>query len=98
MSDTPNVGVAAINSPRACVISGDAALIEKWIETFTREGVFSRAVNVDVASHSSHMDEPARVLGVELAGLHASDVNAVRFIRNGIPYAGREVGWRLLGA
>ena len=73
VSDTPNVGVAAINSPRACVISGDAALIEKWIETFTREGVFSRAVNVDVASHSSHMDEPARVLGVELAGLHASD-------------------------
>ena len=63
------VSIAATNSPRACVISGDKAAVEDLVENFRARGVFSRLVNVDVASHSPHMQEPARALETELSNL-----------------------------
>jgi phthiocerol/phenolphthiocerol synthesis type-I polyketide synthase B len=63
------VSVAAVNSPRACIISGDKAVVAELVERFSARGVFSRLVNVDVASHSPHMAEPARELALGLADL-----------------------------
>ena len=63
------VSIAAANSPRACVISGDKAAVEDLVQNFQSRGVFSRLVNVDVASHSPHMEEPARALAGELSNL-----------------------------
>ena len=63
------VSIAGANSPRACVISGDKAVVEDLVESFQARGVFSRPVNVDVASHSPHMQEPARALEAELSNL-----------------------------
>lgn len=63
------VSVAAANSPRACIISGDAEPVARLVETFVARGVFSKLVKVDVASHSPHMEGPARTLLGILEGL-----------------------------
>ena len=70
------VSVAAANSPRACIISGDAEPVAHLVETFVARGVFSKLVKVDVASHSPHMEGPARTLLGVLEGLTpaASDI------------------------
>ena len=69
------VSIAAANSPRACVISGDKAAVENLVENFQIRGAFSRLVNVDVASHSPHMQEPARSLAAELSDLAPQQSN-----------------------
>ena len=54
----PYVGklcVAAINSPRACIISGEVASLESALEELSADGVFCRKVKVDVASHGPQM-------------------------------------------
>ncbi|GGC78334.1 type I polyketide synthase [Chelatococcus reniformis] len=73
------VSVAAVNSPRSCVISGDAAPVADLVEQFGRQGIFSRVINVDVASHSPHMDTPAAALFSGLDGL-APTVETIPFV------------------
>ena len=63
------LSVAAQNSPRACVVSGDPAALQQWMAQLDAEGVFCRRVRVDVASHSPQMDGPAAELARELADL-----------------------------
>ena len=65
------VSIAAINSPQACVISGDKDAVAALVEAFTAEGAFSRLINVDVASHSPQMERPAEALRTQLANLMA---------------------------
>ncbi len=67
-----HVSIAATNSPRSCIISGDKDAVATLVERFNVSGVFSKLVKVDVASHSPHMEEPARELGRALAGLSTS--------------------------
>ena len=73
------VSVSAINSPRACIISGDLEPVARLVEEFARRGVFSKLVKVDVASHSPHMEEPSRKLFERLEGLQPS-ANDVPFV------------------
>ncbi len=63
------LSVAAQNSPRACVVSGDPEALRQWMVELDAEGVFCRRVKVDVASHSPQMDGPAAELARELADL-----------------------------
>jgi acyl transferase domain-containing protein len=63
------VSIAAVNSPRACIISGGVADVTRLVEDFEREGVFARLVKVDVASHSAQMTAAAGALQRALAGL-----------------------------
>jgi phthiocerol/phenolphthiocerol synthesis type-I polyketide synthase B len=63
------VSIAAINSPRTSVISGQQRAVAALVARFNASGVFSQLINVDVASHSPQMDEAARELGRTLAGL-----------------------------
>jgi phthiocerol/phenolphthiocerol synthesis type-I polyketide synthase B len=67
------VNVAVSNSPRSCVISGDPEAVRQLMSEFERDGVFCRAVKVDVASHSPQMERPAATLASELAGMAADD-------------------------
>ncbi|HEV2131110.1 MAG TPA: type I polyketide synthase, partial [Longimicrobiaceae bacterium] len=61
------VSVAASNSPRSTVLSGDPAALQEILASLEEQEVFCRLVNVDVASHSPQMDP----LGGELlAALH----------------------------
>ncbi len=50
------VSVAAGNAPRATVLSGDRATLERLLEALEQQGVFCRRIKVDVASHSPRMD------------------------------------------
>ncbi|WP_394847336.1 SDR family NAD(P)-dependent oxidoreductase [Pendulispora brunnea] len=50
------VSVAASNSPRSTVISGDAGALEEVLATLTEAGVFCRRIKVSVASHSPQVD------------------------------------------
>lgn len=83
------VSVAAVNSPRATVISGDKEVVEGLVARFVERGVFSRPINVDVASHSPQMEGPSRALREELADL-APSVAATTFVSSllGRPAAG----------
>jgi phthiocerol/phenolphthiocerol synthesis type-I polyketide synthase B len=73
------VAVAAVNSPRACIISGDAKRVAEFVARFEANGVFSRLVKVDVASHSPQMEGPAKALREQLAGL-APRAASTRFV------------------
>ncbi|MBT9332220.1 type I polyketide synthase [Paracidobacterium acidisoli] len=61
------VSVAASNSPRTTILSGDAATIDMLLAELERCEVFARRVNVDVASHSSQVDP---ILGALREQLH----------------------------
>ena len=87
------VSVAAVNSPRACIISGDIEPVARLVEDFSGRGVFSRLVKVDVASHSPHMEEPAQILLGLLDGLKPAD-NEIAFVSSllGRAASGPELG------
>ena len=63
------LSVAASNSPRSSVISGEPAAVQQVLDELGRDGVFCRLVKVDVASHSPQMEPLAHELVAELAGL-----------------------------
>jgi phthiocerol/phenolphthiocerol synthesis type-I polyketide synthase B len=67
------VNVAVSNSPRSCVISGEPEAVRQIMSELERDGVFCRAIKVDVASHSPQMEQPAATLASELAGMATSD-------------------------
>ena len=50
------VSVAACNGPRSTVVSGEPAAIKAMLAELDDDGIFCRAVQVDVASHSAQMD------------------------------------------
>ncbi len=53
------VSVAAVNSGRSTVLAGDAGPLERLLAALDAEGVFTRRLAVDYASHSPHV-EPVR--------------------------------------
>jgi acyl transferase domain-containing protein/acyl carrier protein len=57
------VVVAAANGPTETVLAGDPAELGRLVDRLGADGVFTRWVDVDVASHSPQMD----ALGAELA-------------------------------
>jgi myxalamid-type polyketide synthase MxaE and MxaD len=61
------LSVAVSNSYRSTVLSGDVAALDELLGELERRSVFCRRVNVDVASHSPHV-EPLRA--DLLAALH----------------------------
>ncbi|MER6434102.1 type I polyketide synthase [Streptomyces sp900105245] len=66
--ESSRLSVAGANSPHSCVLSGDPDALEDVLQTLESEGVFSKKVRVDVASHSPQMES----LRVELVELLAS--------------------------
>ncbi|NGO88043.1 acyltransferase domain-containing protein, partial [Streptomyces sp. 196(2019)] len=60
------LSVAAVNGPLSTVVSGDAGAVAGLLEVLAGEGVRARRVEVDYASHSSHVEAIREQL---LAGL-----------------------------
>ncbi|WP_455908277.1 type I polyketide synthase, partial [Streptomyces hygroscopicus] len=50
------LGVAAVNGPRAVVVSGDADALEELLAACAEDGVRARTIPVDYASHSGHVE------------------------------------------
>ena len=71
--DKLSIGVN--NSPNSTVISGDANTIEALIAKFEAKGIFSRKVNVDVASHSPQMDSLKEELKEALLEINPKDTD-----------------------
>jgi acyl transferase domain-containing protein len=63
------VSIAAANGPRSVVISGEPETVTALLAQFERDNVFSRLINVDVASHSPQMQPLADELAAGLAGM-----------------------------
>ncbi len=70
------LSIAVSNGPRSTVLSGDPAALAEVVAALERREVFCRAVNVDVAAHSPHMDALREPLVNELAGVRPSDASA----------------------
>ncbi|MFC8226425.1 SDR family NAD(P)-dependent oxidoreductase [Streptomyces sp. NPDC057287] len=50
--DADRIAVAAVNGPRATVVSGAADAVAEFVEACRRDGIRARAIAVDYASHS----------------------------------------------
>ena len=73
------VSVAASNGPRSTVVSGDPAAITALLVDLERDGIFCRAVQVDVASHSPQMDPLVPELVDSLASLATSPASTAHY-------------------
>nr|WP_194238606.1 non-ribosomal peptide synthetase/type I polyketide synthase [Streptomyces spongiae] len=61
------LGIAAVNSPTATVVSGDPTALDALREALSADGVNARRIPVDYASHSSQVTEIRRQLVDALA-------------------------------
>jgi acyl transferase domain-containing protein/acyl carrier protein len=59
LANEPGASIAASNGPRTTIFSGERASIQRLLARAQREGLFCRAIQVDVASHSP-LVEPLR--------------------------------------
>ncbi len=67
--DLDGVEVAAVNSPTGVTLAGDSGPLEQLERELTAEGVFARALRVEVPYHSHLMDPILAELQAELSGL-----------------------------
>ncbi|WP_157036471.1 SDR family NAD(P)-dependent oxidoreductase, partial [Streptomonospora alba] len=63
------LAVAAVNGPRSTVVSGDGGAVRELLEQCAASDVRARAVAVDYASHSPHMEALRPALLTHLADL-----------------------------
>ncbi|MFF2658347.1 type I polyketide synthase [Kitasatospora sp. NPDC058032] len=63
------LSVAAVNGPSSTVVSGDAEAVTALVEELVAEGVRARLIEVDYASHSSHVEEIRECLLSDLEGI-----------------------------
>ena len=61
--------VAVVNSPSSVVIAGDEAALAEALESLGRDGVRTRTVPVDYASHTRHVERIEDVLATALSGI-----------------------------
>ncbi len=73
------LSLAASNGPASSVVSGEPDALAALIAELDAQGIFARAVQVDVASHSAQMDGPAAALTAELSAEVASDIRRAAF-------------------
>ncbi|WP_406280491.1 type I polyketide synthase [Embleya sp. NBC_00896] len=67
------LGIAAVNGPASTVVSGDREALDALLAEYTAAGVDVRAIPVDYASHSPHVEPLRAELARELAGIVAVD-------------------------
>ncbi|THA40901.1 type I polyketide synthase [Streptomyces sp. A1547] len=65
------VEVAAVNGPSSVVIAGDAEALDEVLEALSGQGVRTRRVAVDYASHTRHVEAISHTLAETLAGIDA---------------------------
>lgn len=63
------IELAAINSPNAVTLAGEAEALEALVETLSAEGVDARMLDLDYAFHSRAMESARAPLAASLSGL-----------------------------
>ncbi|RKN03702.1 type I polyketide synthase [Streptomyces radicis] len=63
------LSVAAVNGPRATVVSGEPGALDELLAACEAEGVRARRIPVDYASHSAQVDGLRERILVDLAGV-----------------------------
>jgi amino acid adenylation domain-containing protein len=87
------VSIAANNGPAATVIAGDPAAVREVLAGLEGAGVFCRAINVDVASHSPHVDGLCGELREVLEGIRPAPAQVPMYSTvTGERADGREMG------
>ena len=76
---TGRLELAVSNSPKSTVLAGEPEAIDEVVEKLDKQGLFSRKVKVDVASHCYQMDGIAKELGSELGTILPLANNRYRF-------------------
>lgn len=87
------VSVAALNGPRATVLSGTPAALDAIEAELDRRGVFARRIAVEFAAHSPQVEAVQPRLARALAGLAPRDAEVPLYSTvTGAPVGGRELG------
>ncbi|SEG82194.1 Acyl transferase domain-containing protein [Nonomuraea solani] len=69
LSHHPDLDLAAVNAPAACVVSGPAAAVDRLADELRRRHITGTRLRVDAAMHSRLMEPELPGLGAALAGL-----------------------------
>ncbi|PRQ04169.1 Erythronolide synthase, modules 5 and 6 [Enhygromyxa salina] len=72
--------IAVVNSPSNVVVAGSPAPLLELMAELERDGVFTRRIQVDYASHCSHVDMLADAIEDALPGLAAGDGPRTRML------------------
>ncbi|SEG91844.1 Acyl transferase domain-containing protein [Actinacidiphila yanglinensis] len=81
------VSIAAVNGPASVVLSGDAGALDELTVRWTAEGVETRRIAVDYASHSFHVERiRERLLAV---------LDGIRPVSSPVPFYSTVTGGRL---
>ncbi|CAN3985620.1 type I polyketide synthase [Kitasatospora purpeofusca] len=72
------LSVAAVNGPSSTVVSGDADAVTALVAELLEEGVWATPIEVDFASHSSHVEEIRERL--------LSDLDGITPLAGAVPY------------
>ncbi|MFD8607912.1 type I polyketide synthase [Streptomyces sp. NPDC059631] len=72
------LSVAAVNGPSSTVVSGAADAVTALVEELLQEGVWASLIEVDYASHSSHVEEIRERL--------LSDLDGITPLSGAVPY------------
>lgn len=87
------LSVAAVNGPRATVLSGDPAALDEVIAELEARGVFARRVAVDFAAHSPQVEPLQEELFTALNGLSPQPATTPLYSTvTAEPAAGPELG------
>jgi acyl transferase domain-containing protein/NADPH:quinone reductase-like Zn-dependent oxidoreductase len=92
IADTPDVCVAAVNSPSAVTLAGDRPTLDVLRQRLVDAGVFARELRVEVPYHSHLMDPILPELVEQLAGL-APRVPSVPLVSTVTGATVREAAW-----
>lgn len=89
----PGLAVAAVNGPRSVVVSGDRDALEALVASCEEDGVQARTIDVDYASHSSHVDAVHEEVLEQARGVRPQDGDTPFYstVTAG-PLAGSELG------
>ena len=93
LDDEVEAVVACVNSPSSVTISGDSAAITEIAARAADKGLFNRALKVDMAYHSRHMEMVAEKYHATIAHLQLESQSKVRFFS---ALAGHEVSSSML--
>lgn len=92
--DLDGVEIAAVNSPTGVTLAGDSAPLARLEQELSADGVFARALRVEVPYHSHLMDPILSELRTELSGLHpAAPTLPLYSTVTGSRVTGTDEGW-----